>query len=122
MRVLVAFLALLAALKVGTQQYFASAAKTEVIVSAYRERAAGACERATKLQRLDLKAAWTNPTDIRLVIGKGSLDVRLWQLDHALWSARFKSPYLFLTLDGPPSQRVFCEFDIVQNAASVFRM
>ncbi len=55
------------------------------------------------------------------MIGKGSLDVGLWQVDNALWTARYKNPYLFFTLQGRP-QKVFCEFDIVQGSASVYRM
>jgi hypothetical protein len=122
MKVLVFVLALLAAAKVGLQAYLAASAKTEVIVAAYRERAAGACERAAKAHKPELKAAWSNPTEIRLVVGKPGLDVGFWQLGHVLWHQRFKSTYLFLTAEGPPRQRARCEFNIVQNAAAVFRM
>jgi hypothetical protein len=121
MRVLVVVLALLAALKIGTQQYILATAKSEIIVAAYKERATGACERAAKLQRLEPKAGWARPSEVRLVIGKASLDVQMWQLDHALWQARFKNPYLFLIFSGEP-QKLYCEFDVVQGAASVFRM
>ncbi len=49
MRGLVIVLLLLAAAKVGYQQYVVSTAKTEIIVAAYRDKGAGACERASKL-------------------------------------------------------------------------
>jgi hypothetical protein len=65
--------------------------------------------------------AWANPKAIRLVIGKSSIDVYPWQVDHALWNARYRNPYLLLTA----SQRtatVSCEYDIVNAAASVSRM
>ncbi|MDX2156399.1 MAG: hypothetical protein SFW09_07805 [Hyphomicrobiaceae bacterium] len=121
MKSFVAVLIILATLKIGTQHYFAATVKDEVIVAAYKDRAAGACEQAAKVQRLDPQSSWTRASDIRLVIGKGSLDVQLWQLDNALWQARFRNPYLFLTLSAP-NQKLFCEFDIVQGGASVFRM
>ncbi len=122
MKVLVFVLALLAAVKVGLQGYLAASAKTEVIVAAYRERAVGACERAARAHKPELKAAWSNPTEIRLVVGRPGIDVGLWQLDNRMWHERFKSTYLFLTAEGTPRQRARCEFDIVQNAAAVFRM
>ena len=84
-------------------------------------RAAGACERAAKLNSLGPQPAWSKADDVRLVIGKGSLDVGLWQLDHALWTARYKNPYLFFTAQVRPLT-VYCEFDIVQGVASVYRM
>ncbi len=121
MRILVIVLVLLAAAKIGTQQYLIASAKNEIIVAAYKERAVGACERAAKLKNVEVKPAWSQDGDVQLVIGKGNLDVHLWQLDHALWQARFKSPYLFLSMREEP-QRIFCEFDIVQGQAIVFRM
>ena len=121
MRGLVALLALLAALKVGGQQYLVSTTKSEIIVSTYRQRAAGACERASKLQQIGNAQDWAKTEDVRLVIGKGALDVQIWQLDHALWRARFKNPYLILSAP-EKTKSVFCEFDIVQDVASVFRL
>lgn len=121
MRGLVLILLLLAAAKVGYQQYVVSSAKTEIIVAAYKEKAAGACERVAKLNRIEPQAVWANAGDVRLVIGKGSLDVSLWQVDNALWSARYKNAYLFLTMPGD-ARKVYCEFDIVQGVAAVHRM
>ena len=121
MRTLVAILALLATIKVAAHAYVVATAKSEIIVSAYRERAAGACDKASRIKRLKLAATWEKPSSVRLVIGKGSLDVPFWQVDHALWRARYKNPYLFLTLDGEP-HKIYCEFDIVQGAAAVFTM
>ena len=121
MRALVIVLLLLAATKVGYQQYVVSTAKTDIIVTAYREKGAGACERASKLNLIGPSPVWSKADDVRLVIGKGSLDVSVWQLDHSLWTARNKNAYLFFTLPGRP-QKVFCEFDIVQGVASVYRM
>lgn len=120
MRVLVIVLALLAAAKIGTQEYLSASAKSEIIIATYRERALGACKEAAKSRRMELQSL-DGMRDVRLVIGKGSLDVALWQVDNALWQARFKSPFLLFTLAEKP-HRLLCEFDITQGSASVIRM
>ncbi|MBS0240678.1 MAG: hypothetical protein JSS20_00785 [Proteobacteria bacterium] len=121
MRVLVLVLVLLAAAKIGAQYYLVSSAKNEIIVGAYRERAIGACGQTARTQHVDVKPTWADNSDVRLVIGKSSLDVQLWQFDNRLWAARYKNPYLFLTMRDD-AQKVFCEFDIVQGSATVLRM
>ena len=121
MRVLVIVLALLAAAKIGLQEYLTATAKSEIIVAAYRDRAIAACEQAARAKRVDVKPAWATGSSVRLLIGKGSLDVPFWQVDHALWQARYKNPYLLFAMGAAP-QPVFCEFDIVQGSASVLRM
>ena len=65
--------------------------------------------------------AWANPKTIRLVIGNSTLDVYPWQVDHALWNARYRNPYLFLTAS-QRSGAVRCEYDIINAAAAVSRM
>lgn len=122
MRAVVFFLALLAALKIGHQEYLYRAATQDVIVGAYRDRAVQACQRDTRNASLDLPAlAWSNPDSIRLVIGKSNLDVRFWQIDHELWSARYRNAYLHLTT-ALRSGTAYCEYDITHAAASVHRM
>lgn len=121
MRVLVLVLVLLAAAKIGTQQYLASTAKNEIIIAVYRDRALSACREAARAMHLDISGAWAPTDDIRVMIGKTSLDVALWQIDNALWQARYKNPYLVLAMKEAP-QPVYCEFDIAQGAASLFRM
>jgi hypothetical protein len=121
MRAFVVLLVMLALVKVGTNEYLFRAATSDVIVQAYRERAIAACQRDNRGQSAAAAHAWAKPASIRLVIGKSNLEVYFWQVDHALWSARFKNPYLFLTAADRPG-KVYCEFDIVHGAASVFRM
>jgi hypothetical protein len=121
MRVLVIVLALLAAAKIGTQEYLVASAKSEALVAAYRDRALGACREAARSRRLEVSQIADVNRDVRLVIGKGSLNVPIWQVDNALWHARYKSPYLLFTLSEKP-QRLLCEFDITQGSASVIRM
>jgi hypothetical protein len=122
MKPVVIFLALLAAAKLGHQEYLFRTAAREAIVSAYKERAVQACLKDIKSLSLGLAAqSWSDPGSIKLVIGKSTLDVHLWQVDHHLWNARFRNPYLYLTA-GHRSAGVRCEYDIVNAAASVSRM
>ena len=58
---------------------------------------------------------------LNLVIGKSNLDVRFWQINHKMWNARFRNPYLFLVANRD-SRNIFCEYDIVHGVASVYRM
>lgn len=120
MKALVMVLVLLAAAKVGYHEYMFRAATNEVIVAAYRDRAVAACQRDAKGQSLAAAAAWAQPQSIKVLIGKGNLDVYLWQVDHTLWNARFRNPYLFLAAGD--ASRTYCEYDIVHGAAAVFRM
>lgn len=121
MRAVVVLLILLAAGKVGYNEYLYRSATNDIIITAYRDRAIAACQRDSRGQGAASPAAWTKPQNIKLVIGKSNLDVYFWQVDHALWSARFRNPYLFVTATEAPS-RVYCEFDIVHGAATVYRM
>jgi hypothetical protein len=122
MRAVVILLALFAAVKIGYQEYLFRASARDVIVAAYRERAIDACQRDPKSLSLGvMPPAWEKPASIGLVIGKSNLEVYFWQVDHAMWNARYRNPYLFLVA-GQKTANVFCEFDIVHGAASVYRM
>ncbi len=122
MKAVVILLCLLAALKLGHHEYLYRAATHDVIVTAYRDRAAIACQSNSRTASLGLTAlAWTQPRSIRLVIGKGGLDVQLWQVDSELWSARYRHPFLVLTTGSRGSQ-AYCEYDIVNAAATVARL
>jgi hypothetical protein len=122
MKAIVILLALLAAAKLGYQEYLFRGGARDALVGAYKEHAVQACQKDARSLTLGMGAqAWANPKAIRLVIGKSSIDVYPWQVDHALWNARYRNPYLLLTA----SQRtatVSCEYDIVNAAASVSRM
>jgi hypothetical protein len=122
MKAVVILLALLAAAKMGYHEYLFRISTRDAVIGAYKEHAVQACQRDASTQTLGLgPQAWANAKGIRLVIGKSSLDVYPWQVDHAMWNARYRNPYLFLTT----SQRlgaVACEYDIVNAAASVSRM
>jgi hypothetical protein len=122
MRAVVIFLALLAAGKLGYHEYLFRTATRDAIIGAYKAHAVQACQQDTGSSSLGLGAqAWSNPKTIKVVIGKSSLDVYPWQVDHAMWNARYRNPYLFLTAS-QRSGTVRCEYDIVNAAASVSRM
>ena len=53
-----------------------------------------------------------SPAAIQFVVGKNGLDVNLWQIDNALWSARYRDPYLLLNA-GQHSDTIYCEYDIL---------
>jgi hypothetical protein len=93
MRALVLVLVLLAIAKVGYQEYMYRSATNEVIITAYRDRATAACQRDAKGQSLAGSPAWAQLSHIKLLIGKSNLDVYIWQVDHALWNARYRNPY-----------------------------
>jgi hypothetical protein len=122
MRAVVFLLALLVAAKLGYQEYLFRSGTSDAIIGAYREHAVQACQKDTRSAGLGVgPQAWSNPTSIKVMIGKSALDVYPWQTDHALWNARYRHPYLFLTI-GKRSSPVYCEYDIVNAAATVGRM
>ena len=122
MKAIVILLALLAAAKLGYQEYLFRGGARDALVGAYKEHAAQACQKDARSLTLGMgPQAWANAKTIRLVIGKSSIDVYPWQVDHALWNARYRNPYLVLTAS-QRSATVSCEYDIVNAAASVSRM
>jgi len=122
MRAIAILLALLAATKLGYHEYLYRGATRDAMIGAYKEHAVQACQKDSRSHSLGVgPQAWANAKSIRLVIGKGSLDVYPWQVDHPLWNARYRNPYLFLTAT-QRSGTVNCEYDILNAAASVSRI
>ena len=122
MRAFVVLLLLLAAVKLGFQEYLFRSATRDALLEAYRQHAVEACQHDAHSQSLGVGAqAWANPRAVQLVIGRRALDVYPWQVDHANWNARYRNPYLLLTA-GPRSGTVVCEYDILNAAASVSRL
>lgn len=121
MRALVLILALLAAGKIGLHEYMQRTATREVVISAYKERAIAACQKEGVGRAMATKEQWGRPHSVSLAIGKSSLDVWVWQIDNAMWNARYRNPYLYVVADEAPG-RVLCEYDIVNGAASLLRL
>ncbi|MFV0296891.1 MAG: hypothetical protein ACK5JT_12325 [Hyphomicrobiaceae bacterium] len=118
MRALILLLVLATAGKVWTQQYIASQGKNEIIIAAYSKAASGACSAAASQRHLKAAFAMSRQRAITLVVGKTSLDVPFWQVDSALWSAKFRNPYLILTANDH-DKSFSCEFDIIGNRAEI---
>jgi hypothetical protein len=122
MKAVVFLLTLLAAVKLAHQEYLFRSATREAILGAYRAHAAEACQREARSQAPGLTAqAWASPAAIELLIGKAGVDVNLWQVDNALWNARYRNPYLVLTAH-QNAGAIYCEYDILNAAARVHRM
>jgi hypothetical protein len=126
MRVVVIVLAVLAGAKLLAQELIARSAMEEALIAAYRDRAVEACQNAASK---DLRAAplagvrtgWTKPSEIRLAIGRRDLEVKIWDLDNALWPERFKHPLLVVV---PPEglAGLVCEFDVTLGQAALARL
>lgn len=111
MRALVIALAALVALKVWIQDSVFRTAAEDAIVLAYRSRAADACAALSV-------ADWSSGVESRVAVGNPNIDVHIWQLDHELWNARFRQPYLVLT---PPAPASACTYDILAGSAALRR-
>jgi hypothetical protein len=123
MKAIVVLLALLAAAKVGYGEYLFRSGTRDALVGAYRAHAAEACHNDARQLNMGLaQQEWANPRAVSLVIGKSSIDVYPWQVDNALWSARYRNPYLVLTVGTKHGGGVFCEYDVVNASASVSRL
>jgi hypothetical protein len=120
MRLFVLALALLAGAKVWTQDTLFRAGAEEALIAAYREHAIQACQKQTKT--LDGAPArgsnWMRPASIRLATGSQTVKVYIWQVDHALWSSRFRNPYLVLSA-GESSGGLSCEYDVLYGQATI---
>jgi hypothetical protein len=122
-KIIVVLIAIVATLKVATREYLFRSGASEVIVAAYRERAADACQRDPRSATYGISdRGWARAADAaRLTIGKPAVAVQVWQTEHALWDARFRNPYLYIDT-AARGQKLVCEYDIVNGAASIQRM
>jgi len=120
MRAVVLLLALLATLKIWVQDNAYRAATEEALVSAYRVRAADACASAKPADRSGARQEsaldWTTGAEPRLTIGNPALPVHFWEFDSELWNARFRQPYLVLSIGGTGRT---CSFDILAGTAAI---
>lgn len=123
MRLLVIALALLAGSKVWFQESLFRAGAEDAIVAAYRDRAVEACRKSPPLAARGTSRAgqtldWTRTQSITLSAGNRSVDVGLWQVDHPLWNARYRNPYLVLT-PADPNAGLVCKFDVLSGEAGL---
>jgi len=121
MRFLVLALALLAGLKIWIQDTVYRSAAEEAIVLAYRARAADACAGASRSgpePGQQAAADWSSGAEPRVTVGNAALGVHIWDVDNALWNARFRQPYLVLTA---PGAGLACTYDILAAMATITR-
>ena len=116
MRALVLALALLAGLKVWYQDSVYRDAAEAAVSTAYRAPATLACQKLRQPTHVD----WTAIESLHLVAGNHDIPVRFWQVDHALWNARFKNPYLVIKASGGDG-RMVCTNDIASGQAAITR-
>ena len=144
LRVFVAVLAVLAGVKVWTQERLYREGARDALLLAYRDRAIAACQMsapdapanapmsraADPIGRLSERAApattaslplWTRPSSVSLSIGRASAPVSIWEVNNELWPARFKHPHVVLTAkDHLPYQ--VCEYDVIEGRAYVTQL
>ena len=122
MRALVLALALLAALKIWVQDSVYRSATEDALVAAYRARAADACARispsASRTPGTQGLVDWSREAEPRLTVGNPAVRVRVWELDHELWDARFRQPYLILSAG---RAGLSCAYDILADTAEIAR-
>jgi hypothetical protein len=94
MRFIAVILILLAGGKVGYQEYLYRASTSEVMVTAFKEQAVAACQRDATAAGLADRAAWANPAQVWFGVGNPRAEVSVWQIDHARWSERYRTPFL----------------------------
>ena len=118
LRALVLTLAVLAGMKIFTQERLYRDGAEEALIRAYRERAMAACQSA-HIPASGTVPLWTRPTSLDLVIGRSNVDVRIWDLTSERWPVRFKHPHLVLTLG---SDAPVCQYDVIEERAYVSEM
>lgn len=116
MRALVLALALLAVLKVWFQDSLYRSATEEALVSAYRTRAADACTHRAPAPAGAVN--WSTEAEPRVTVGNPAIPVHVWQFEHELWNARFRQPYLILSVT---RTGLSCAYDILADTAEITR-
>ena len=111
MRFIAVVLILLAGAKVGYQEYLYRTSTAEVLVSTFKEQAVAACQRDATAAGLADRAAWANPAQVCFGVGNPSADVSVWQIDHARWGERYRTPFLFVT-PGNARTTAVCAYDL----------
>lgn len=125
MKVLVVVLAILAGLKVWTQQSLHRAASEQALLKAYGSAAISSCQRTTAkeaeyISNLRKSVDWSTPQSAKVIIGDDSVEVSIWQVDHKDWDRRFKTPYIHLT-SGAATRSKVCVFNVFTGQATLPR-
>lgn len=111
MRFIAVILLLLASGKIGYQEYLYRTATAEVMVATFRDQAVAACQRDATAAGLADRTAWASPAQVWFGVGNPRADVSVWQVDHARWGERFRTPFLFVA-PGSARDSAVCAYDI----------
>lgn len=120
MRKVAIIIAVLFVARLGYEQIIYRSATYDVIVGTYAKSAVKACSQKAANPKA-AESLWSQPSSVKLVIGKSDLDVYFWQVNHMMWRARYKNPYLFITTRNEPNY-LLCEYDIMRQSAFVQQM
>jgi hypothetical protein len=112
--------ALIAAGKLGFQEYVYRSAITEALINTYRQDAVERCQRESATRNLSIGYdAWSQPESIKLTVGHATL--LAGALDGGNDEARAANPLIVLVAR-KTSAHLLCEFDVVRQSASVYQM
>lgn len=117
MRLIVLILAVLAGLKIWTQDQLYRAAMEDVLLKSHRERAIDACEASSRSLKIahQVKSIWSRPAAVHLTIGRDA-DVAAWDFENPLWGQRFRHAYIVLK-GSELSANATCHYDLTDNTA-----
>jgi hypothetical protein len=122
MRSLVLIVGLLAAGKVGYQEYVERAALTDALLNTYRQDATEACEREAEHRNFSVAyRSWAVPTEIGISLGRSSDKEPYWQIGETLLGPTERDPYVVIVAHQEP-YRIVCDYDIVRQLATINRM
>ena len=122
MRSLVLIVGLLAAGKVGYQEYAERSALSEVLLNTYRQDATEACEREAGNRNISVAyMAWSSPKEISISLGRSSDSEPYWQIGESLLGPAERDPFVVILARREP-YRIVCDYDIVRQLATVNRM
>ncbi len=125
MRFFVVILAVLAGLKVWTQDRLYRSAMSDALVAAYRDRAAQGCFKISESNQAGKLVKpvsaplnpWAPSADTVITIGNPRTDVAMLDFDNPLWDVRYRHPHLVLA--APTSIGADCSYDMVTGLARI---
>lgn len=122
MRSLVLLVGLLAAGKVGYQDYVERNALSEVLLNTYRQDATEACAREADHRNFSVTySAWSAPNEISISLGRSSDSEPYWQIGESLLGPAERDPYVVIEARAEP-YRIVCNYDIVRQQAAISRI
>lgn len=122
-RIVVAVLAILAALKFWTSDWLYRSGLEEAVSAAYLAEARAACQLRPETDARGMPFVvgtldWQQTTDVEILTGNARLDVAIWQVDNALWNQRYRNPVIRLSV-GDALSKVVCDYDVIARRADI---